>query len=149
MGEVDSDSDVEFQDLREALPTRSLADSIAVTRVPQATIMQTTQSPSLELNQHHVEQPESGESPQTPRSEEGANASHMANLLEDVKYFHNATLGYQDTYETLQQQQEELQSRFTEQAKLVQEASEALKSCRSGVLNVTTGNCSSTEPMGS
>ena len=51
----------------------------------------------------------------------------MANLLEDVKYFHNAALGYQDAYETLQQQQEELQSRFTEQAKLVQEASEALR----------------------
>ena len=28
VGEVDSDSDVEFQDSREALPTRSLADSI-------------------------------------------------------------------------------------------------------------------------
>ena len=51
----------------------------------------------------------------------------MANLLEDVRYFHNAALGYQDAYKALQQQQEELQSKFTEQAKLVQEASEALK----------------------
>ena len=51
----------------------------------------------------------------------------MANLLEDVKYFHNAALGYQDAYEALQQQQEELQSKFTEQAKLVQEASETLR----------------------
>ena len=73
-----------------------------------------------------MEQSESGGSPRTPSSEEGANASHMANLLKDVKYFHNAALGYQDAYEALQQQQEELQSRFTEQAKLVQEASEAL-----------------------
>ena len=48
-------------------------------------------------------------------------------MLEDVRYFHNTALGYQDAYEALQQQQEELQSRFTEQAKLVQEASEALK----------------------
>ena len=94
MSEVDSDSDIEFQDSREALPTRSLADSIAVTRVPQATTKQTMQPPSPELNRHHVEQSESGGSPQTPRSEEGANASHMANLLEDVKYFHNAALGY-------------------------------------------------------
>ena len=53
--------------------------------------------------------------------------SHVANLLEDVKYFHNAALGYQDTYETLQLQQEELQSKFSEQAKLVQKASEALR----------------------
>ena len=79
------------------------------------------------MSQHHTEQPESGESPQTPSSEESANASHTANLLEDVRYFHNTALGYQDAYEALQQQQEELQSRFTEQAKLVQEASEALK----------------------
>ena len=127
MGEVDSDSDVEFQDSREALPTRSLADSVAVTRVPQATTMKTTQLPSPELNQRHHVESESGESPQTPSSEEGVNASHVVNLLEDVKYFHNAALGYQDAYETLQQQQEELQSRFSKQAKLVQEASEALR----------------------
>ena len=114
---------VEFQNSREALPTRSLADSIAVPRVPQTTTIETSQPSSHEVGQHHIEQPESGESPQTPSSEESANASHMANLLEDVRYFHNAALGYQDAYEALQQQQEELQSRFTEQAKLVQEAS--------------------------
>ena len=127
VGEVDSDSDVKFQDSREALPTRSLVDFVAVTRVPQSTTSQTTQPPSPEFNRRHHLESESGESPQTPSSEEGANASHVANLLEDVKYFHNAALGYQDAYETLQQQQEELQSRFTEQAKLVQEASEALR----------------------
>ena len=47
--------------------------------------------------------------------------------MEDIKYFHNAALSYQDTYEALQLQQAELQTKFTEQAKLVQEASEALK----------------------
>ena len=36
-------------------------------------------------------------------------------------------LGYQDAYEALQLQQEELQTRFTQQAQLVQEASEALR----------------------
>ena len=71
VGEVDLDSDVEFQDSREALPTRSLADSITVSRVPQATTTQTKQLPSPELNQHHVEQSESRGSPQTPSSEEG------------------------------------------------------------------------------
>ena len=79
------------------------------------------------MSQHHTKQPESGESLQTPSSEESTNGSHTANLLEDVRYFHNAALGYQDAYKALQQQQEELQSRFTDQAKLVQEASEALK----------------------
>ena len=53
--------------------------------------------------------------------------THTANLLEDVKYFHNAALSYQDAYEALQVQQVELQTKFTEQAQLVQEASDALK----------------------
>ena len=127
VGEVDSDSDGDFQDSREALLPRSMADPITITRVPQTTTLKTTQPPSPDLTEHHEEQPEFGGSSQTPSSEEGANASHVANLLEDVKYFHNATLGYQDSYEPLQQQQEELQSKFSEQAKLVQEASEALR----------------------
>ena len=116
-----------FRIPREALPTRSSADPIIITRVPQSTTLKTTQLPSLDLTGHQEEQPESGGSPQTPSSEEGTNVSHVANLLEDVKYFHNATLGYQDTHEALQQQQEELQSKFMEQAKLVKEASETLK----------------------
>ena len=53
--------------------------------------------------------------------------THTANLLEDVKYFHNAALSYQDAYEALQAQQVELQTKFSEQAQLVQEASDALR----------------------
>ena len=49
VGQVDSDSDDDFQDSREALPTRSLTDPITVTRVPQATALKTTQPPSLDL----------------------------------------------------------------------------------------------------
>ena len=79
------------------------------------------------MDQHHTEQSESGESPQILDSEQGAGASHTANLLEDVRYFQNVALGYQDAYEALQLQQEELQTRFTQQAQLVQEASEALR----------------------
>ena len=128
VAEVDSGSEEEFEDSREALPPRSLAESIAAARVPQAAIQSTSQPPSQE--RRHIVQSETGESLQTPENpslDEGENANHVANLLEDVKYFHNAALGYQDMYETLQQQQEELQSKFKEQAKLVQEASEALK----------------------
>ena len=69
------------------------------------------------------------ESVQTPNSVESVESvnTHTANLLEDVKYFHNTALSYQDAYEALQLQQVELQTKFTEQAQLVQEASEALK----------------------
>ena len=92
--EVDSDSDVEFQDSREALPTRSLADSITVPRVPQTTTLETMRPSSTELVQHHTEQSESGESPQVLDSEQGASVSHAANLLEDIRYFQNAALDY-------------------------------------------------------
>ena len=124
VAEVELDSDVEFQDSREVQPTRSLADSITVQKVPQVAT-QETQWPPFQDPRHQVEQSESVESEQIPGSEDGAN--HTANLLEDVQYFHNATLGYQDAYEALQLQQEELQSRYTQQAQLVQESSEALK----------------------
>ena len=79
------------------------------------------------MTEHHNEQTGPVESLQTPSSVESANTQHTANLLEDIKYFHNATLSYQDAYEALQLQQAELQTKFTEQVQLVQEASEALK----------------------
>ena len=86
-------SEEEFKDSREALPPRSLAESIAATRVPQAATQLTSQL--LLLERPHTVQSETGESPQTPEtpsSDEGENANHVANLLEDIKYFHNALL---------------------------------------------------------
>ena len=56
VGEVNSDSDVEFQDSREVLPNRSLADSIAVPRVPQTTTLETNQLSSTGFVSHHTEQ---------------------------------------------------------------------------------------------
>ena len=53
-------------------------------------------------------------------------AVNTSSLIEDVKYFQDAALGYQDAYEALQLQQEELQHWLIQQAQLVQEASEAL-----------------------
>ena len=126
VGEVDSDSDVEFQDSREVLPTRSLADSIAVPRVPQTTTLEINQPSSTGFVSHHTEQTaESGESLQVLDSEEGVGAINTANLIEDVKFYQDTALGYQDAYEALQSQQEELQHWFTQQAQLVHEASEA------------------------
>ena len=80
-------------------------------------------------------------------------STHTANLLEDVKYFHNAALSYQDAYEALQVQQVELQTKFTEQAQLVQEASDALKAAeaesavRQQEISYRTNNLK--KPMGS
>ena len=128
VAEVDSSSDDEFQDSNTEQPPRSLAESITATRVPQVATQQTNQ-PSPNRSRHQVQQTESVESVQTPNSVESVESvnTHTANLLEDVKYFHNAALSYQDAYEALQLQQVELQTKFTEQAQLVQEASEALK----------------------
>ena len=127
MAEGDSSSEEEFQDSREVPPPRSLAESITANRVPQVATLQTTSQPRPILMEHHVEQTEPVESPQTPDSAESANAQHTANLLEDIKYFHNAALSYQDVYEALQLQQVELQTKFTEQAQLVKEASKTIK----------------------
>ena len=126
VAEVDSSSEDEFQDSKEDPPPRSLAESVTATRVPQVATSQTSQ-PQPDLTEHHIEQTGPVESLQTPSSVESANTQHTANLLEDIKYFHNAALSYQDAYKALQLQQVELQTKFTEQAQLVQEASEALK----------------------
>ena len=50
-----------------------------------------------------------------------------ANLIEDAKFYQDTMLEYQDVYETLWLQQEELQHRYAQQAQLVQEASKALQ----------------------
>ena len=47
------DSDVEFQDSREALPTRSLADSIAVPRFTPATL-ESNIPPSSTRSDSHI-----------------------------------------------------------------------------------------------
>ena len=127
VAEVDLSSEDEFQDSKEDPHPRSLAESITATRVPQVSTFQTAQPSSPNQTEHHIKQTGPVESLQTPSSVESANTQHTANLLEDIKYFHNATLSYQDAYEALQLQQAELQTKFTEQAQLVQEASEALK----------------------
>ena len=149
VAKVDSGSEEEFQDSKEETPPRSLAQSIAAPRVPQSTL-QTTRPPSPpNLTACRIETAGPVESPQTPSSVESANATHTANLLEDIKYFHNAALSYQDAYEALQQQQAELQTKFTEQAKLVQEASDTLKAVEAGIFSQTTGDCNFARSTGS
>ena len=96
-------------------------------RVPQTTTLETNQPSSTGFVSHHtIQSAESGESSQVLDSEEGTGAINTANLIKDVKFYQDAELGYQDAYEALQLQQEKLQHQFTQQAQLVQEASEAL-----------------------
>ena len=54
-------------------------------------------------------------------------AISTADLIEDAKFYQDAALGYQDAYETLRIQQEELQHWYAQQAQLVEEASKALR----------------------
>ena len=56
VAEVNSGSEDEFQDSKETLPPRSLAESIAATRVPQVSTFQTAQLSSPDLTEHHIEQ---------------------------------------------------------------------------------------------
>ena len=88
----------------------------------------TTTSPSTRLTNVHTSQhSESGESLQVLNPDIGIGAISAADLIEDAKFYQDAAIGYQDAYETLPIQQKELQHRYTQQAQLVEEASEALR----------------------
>ena len=93
VAEVDLSSEDEFQDSKEGPPPRSLAESVTATRVPQVATFQTSQL-QPNLTKHHTKPTGPVEPPQTPSSVESANTQHTANLLEDIKYFHNAALSY-------------------------------------------------------
>ena len=113
------------------MPPRSLADSIAAPRFTPTTLETNTAPSSTEVDSHvslaASQVTESGESLQVLDSELGVGAISMADLIEDAKFYQDTTLGYQDAYETLHVQQEELQHQYTQQAQLVEEASEALQ----------------------
>ena len=128
--ENEQDSDVEFQDTWEALPPRSLTDSIAAPRLVPTTLESNIPPSSTKIG-HHTDLTtrqvtESGESAQVFNSETGAGAISTADLIEDAKFYQDTAIGYQDAYDTLHIQQEELQHRYAQQAQLVEEASEAL-----------------------
>ena len=90
--------------------------------------MTTTASSSTGLTNIHTSQhSESGESLQVLNPDISTGAISAADLIEDAKFYQDAAIGYQDAYETLRIQQEELQHRYTQQAQLVEEASEALR----------------------
>ena len=105
VAEVDSSGDDEFEDSKEEHHPQSLAESITATRVPQIATQLTSQPSLPNQSRHQAQQVGPVEAIQTPspslvESVESVNP-HTANLLEDVKYFHNAVLSYQDAYEAL------------------------------------------------
>ena len=128
---IKGDSDVELQESGEAMHPGTLANSIAAPRTVPTTSV-TTASASTELKDIHTSQSsESGESLQVLDSDIGMGAVSAADLIEDAKFYQDIEIGYQDAYETLCIQQEELQHQYTQQAQLVEEASEALRAAES------------------
>ena len=117
---------MEFQDSREVLHTGSLAASITAPMSVPATSMTTSSSTELIMS-HASQHSESEESHQVLDSDISTGAITAADLIEDAQFYQDAALGYQDAYETLCIQQEELQHRYTQQAQLAEEASEALR----------------------
>ena len=125
---------VTFKIRREALPApRSMADPITITRVPQTTTLKTTQPPSPDLTEHHD---------WTtwiwrvffrlPVQKKVRMPSHVANLLEDVKYFHNAALRISRYLQnSCSNSKKSCSLNSQSRLQLVQEASEALRGCRS------------------
>ena len=107
-----------------------MAGSIATPRFAPATLETNTAPSSTKLDSHTNQTAESGESSQVLNSESDVGAISTADLIEDAKFYQDATIGYQDVYETLRIQQEELQHRYAQQAPLVEKASKALQAVK-------------------
>ena len=69
---------------------------------------------------------EDSEAPQTTGEEESQSGLHTGDLLEDTKFYQDVAIELQTAYETLE-------SRFTQQACLMEEASGSLHAAVSGV----------------
>ena len=125
----DTESDMEFQDSREDLLPGSLAALITVQRSVPTTIA-TTSSTRLTIPTKHtfhasqnLESTHSVVSSQQDMEDSGDYGAIGAS----AKFYQDAALEYQSAYENLHLQHEELQSRYTQQACLVEEASGALR----------------------
>ena len=121
MDEAEVDSDLENQDSREDAPG-NIAASITVCQpapTTQSTIFHTSQNPESMFPAAHQQQDieDSGEMGDVL----------MGDLLEDAKFYQDVAIEYQSAYKALHLQQEELQSRYTQQAQLIEEASGALR----------------------
>ena len=121
MEEAEVDSDLENQDSREDAPG-SLAASIAVCQLAS-----TTQLTTFHTSQGPESEPPAAHQQQDVEDSEGMGDIPMGGLLEDAKFYQDMAFEYQSANEALCLQQEELQSRYTQQAQLIEEASGALR----------------------
>ena len=124
MGEAESESDLEYQDSREDAPG-SLAASIAVHQLAHTT--QLTSLPDLHASQDPESEPPVVHQQQDIEYLGESGEIHMGDLLEDAKIYQDAAFEYQSAYDALCLQQEEMQSRYTQQVHLIEEASGALR----------------------
>ena len=126
MEEAVADSDLEDQGSMVDAP-ESLAASIAV-----CWSAPTTQPILLlDLSIHTSQDPESvppiAHQQQDIEDSGGSGDIPVGDLLDNAKFDQDAAFEYQSAYEALHSQQEELQSRYTQQEHLIEEASGALQ----------------------
>ena len=108
------DSEDEEQDRENPLDPGDLARQITVRRPRPKPTPQLQDQSSLE----------DSETPQTTGEEESQSGLLMGDLLEDAKFYQDVTIELQTAYETLE-------SRFTQQVHLMEEASGALHAAES------------------
>ena len=112
--DIGADSEDEEQDQGKPSVPRDLASQITVRRPRPKPTPQLQDQSGLE----------DSETPQTTGEEESQSGLHMGDLLEDAKFYQDVTIELQMAYETLE-------SRFTQQARLMEEASGALHGAES------------------
>ena len=105
------ESEEDKQEQRNPLDPGDLASQITVRR-PRSTL-----APVIPLQEES--DLEDSEAPETTGEEESTSGLRMGDLLEDAKFYQDITIELQTAYDTLQ-------SRFTQQAHLMEEASGAL-----------------------
>ena len=105
------ESEEDMQEQRNPLDPGDLASQITVRR-PRSTL-----APVIPLQEESSL--EDSEAPETTGEEESTSGLRMGDLLEDAKFYQDVTIELQTAYDTLQ-------SRFTQQACLMEEASGAL-----------------------
>ena len=116
MEDLGPDSEDEVQVQGNPLDPWDLASQITVRR-PRP-----TPTPQLQ-DQSGLED---SEAPQTSGEEESLSSLHTGDLLEDAKFYQDITIELQTAYNTLE-------SRFTQKARLMEEASGALHAAESQV----------------
>ena len=125
--EAEVDSELEYQDSREELPG-SLVASITVHQLAPATQpMLTIPDLSAHTSQNPESVPLAAHQQQDIEDTGELDDIPMGDLLEDTKVYQDTAFEYKSAYDALCLQQEELQTRFTQQAQLIEEASGALR----------------------